>query len=349
MASVDMKQQLLHWASEQGFCSAGIADIGIGEELIRLHHWLNQGYQAEMVYMQKPNRGNIPELYPWAKCALVVAMRVGEPLTVDSDHFTAARYAQGRDYHRVMGDRLSHIQCNLEQTANITSKVCVDTQPVLERELARRAGLGWIGKNGMLISSLYGSHVMLGVLLISDPLPPDQPVSERCGGCERCLHVCPNQALVKPYELDARRCLSYLTLENKHSISNALWPDGHNMLFGCDLCQDCCPFNIPRTAYPLRGAACDVEEMQGHGCSWSFDEIMQILEQNVVGQLHHDRALNRVKRVQILRNLVISARRNQTERRRLHLLALSMYSDADNENDVSLLRDLVMLLADSVQ
>lgn len=349
MDHLAVKNRLFGCVKTLGFCSWGMADITIGDELDHLHTWLQNGYHAYMQYMASANRGDIAKLFPWAKSALVVAMRVGEPVTFALDAFTAARYAQGRDYHRVMRQRLEQVLSDLSKIGIGMGHICVDTQPILERELARRAGIGWIGKNGMLITPQYGSHVMLGAVLLSEPLPFDSSIAERCGRCTRCLSACPNHALVEPYQLNANRCLSYLTLEHKRSIPIELWPDGHHMLFGCDICQDCCPFNTPRVAYPQRGVAADVADMVGLRSCWDLETMLDMLESNRMDSVRDDRALDRVKTPQLVRNLTMAAITSKHELRRLQKLVLRMYADAVNDNDASMLHDLVMLLADSVQ
>ncbi len=349
MEPMMLKQHAMSWAIEAGFCVAGVADITPGDELIKLEDWLKLGYQAEMAYMQSPSRGNIASLYPWSKSALVVGAVAGEPLQHSNDHYTAARYAQGADYHTVISTRLESLAVKLKDCGIELWKVCVDIQPILERELARRAGLGWIGKNSMLINPQYGSHLLLGVLLLDQLLPCDQPSKELCGRCDRCLQTCPNHALVEPYVLDARRCLSYLTLENKKAVGVEQWPSGHKMLFGCDLCQDCCPYNTPTKSYPARGTRSGVDELVGQVCGWSQVEMVEMLEAGTESQIRHGQALDRVKRVQIIRNLTVAAGANHTADTRLQELVLTEYADAKTDQDAAMLLDLVKLLADSVQ
>ncbi len=349
MEPLMLKQRAVSLAMEAGFCVAGVADIGSGDELTRLSGWLELGYHAEMAYMQSPHRGDIATLYPWAESALVVGTLVGEPLPHPDGYFTAVRYAQGADYHTVISTRLEGIAVRLRDCGIGRWKVCVDTQPILERELARRAGLGWIGKNTMLINPQYGSHLLLGVLLLDQQLPCDQPVKQQCGRCERCLQTCPNHALVEPYVLDARRCLSYLTLENKKSIDMKLWPTGHRMLFGCDLCQDCCPYNTPTKTYPDRGASGGLDEFVGLASEWNQSEMVGMLETGSESQIRQGRALDRVKRVQIMRNLTVAACASHTADARLQALVLSEWADARSEQETAMLYDLVMLIADSVQ
>ncbi|MHB1459974.1 MAG: tRNA epoxyqueuosine(34) reductase QueG [Armatimonadota bacterium] len=349
MEPMMLKQHAISWAIEAGFCVAGVADITPGDELTKLESWLELGYHAEMAYMQSPHRGDIEYHFPWAKSALVVGVVAGEPLQHSNDHYTAARYAQGADYHTVISTRLESLAVKLKDCGIELWKVCVDIQPILERELARRAGLGWIGKNSMLINPLYGSHLLLGVLLLDQRLPCDQPIKQQCGRCERCLQTCPNHALVEPYVLDARRCLSYLTLENKKSIDGKLWPTGHMMLFGCDLCQDCCPYNTPTKSYPARGASSGVDEFVGLVSEWSQSEMIEMLETGSEWMIRQSRALDRVKRVQIIRNVTVAACANHTADSRLQELVLTEYADAQTDQDSAVLFDLVMLLADSVQ
>jgi len=178
-----------------------------------------------------------------ARTAIVVAMEYGgrEPSG------PVARYARGTDYHDVMLDRLNDLLGAIRRVSEVpvTGKAYVDTGPILERDLARRAGLGWFGKNTNLINPELGSFFFLGVLLVDLDLDPDEPFeADRCGTCTRCLEACPTAALVEPRVLDATRCISYLTIELKTAIPDELREPIGDLLYGCDICQSCCPWNI---------------------------------------------------------------------------------------------------------
>ncbi len=343
MADIDIKQSCQQLASSLGFCSCGIADVSAGPELAELAQWVACGYHGDMAYMGRDNRGNIQALYPWANSAVVCAMQVGEPM------FTCARYAQGQDYHLVMTERLTTISEALCREYSADTKVCVDTAPILERELARRSGIGWIGKNGMLITPEYGSYVMIGVILTSLEMPFDEAITPKCGKCTKCITACPNQAIVAPYKLDSAKCLSYLTLENKRSIDPRLWPVDHRTLFGCDICQQCCPYNTAHSMHPHRGEASPVEEMKGLQSSWGIDELVELLDQRSLDVFRDNRALSRVKFLHILRNTVVASVRNHDCPISLRKLVLCCYADTIINEEAELLWDLVRLIDDSVQ
>ena len=179
---------------------------------------------------------------PGAKCAIVVALNYGGKQPAG----TVARYARGADYHDVMLERLRELHRWIEQELGraVAGKGYVDTAPVLERDLAQRAGLGWIGKNTMLINPTRGSFFFLGALFVDLDLEPDAPFEmDRCGTCTRCLDACPTHAFVEPRVMDARRCISYLTIEHRSDIAPELRPLMGELVYGCDICQDVCPWN----------------------------------------------------------------------------------------------------------
>ena len=180
---------------------------------------------------------------PEARSVLCVALNYYQGEAPDPSWRPVARYAWGRDYHDVIGPRLERLAAHLAEAAGARSRGYVDTGPVLERDLAARAGLGWIGKNTMLLHPRLGSWFFIGVLLTTAELAHDQPLADRCGTCRACLDACPTGAFVAPYVLDARRCVSYLTIEHRGDIA----PEAHAGMagwqFGCDICQDVCPWN----------------------------------------------------------------------------------------------------------
>jgi epoxyqueuosine reductase len=198
---------------------------------------------------------------PGARTAVCVALNYYQGEPVDPSWRPIARYAWGRDYHDVIGPRLERLATHLADAAGARSRGYVDTGPVLERDLAARAGLGWIGKNTMLLHPALGSWFFIGVLLTTADLVSDAPLADRCGSCRACLDACPTGAFLAPYVLDSRRCISYLTIEHRGDIDPDLHPDMTGWQFGCDVCQDVCPWNRkapptphpefrPRVAYP---------------------------------------------------------------------------------------------------
>lgn len=210
--------------------------------------WIALGLHGEMSYMARTAhlRGDPRALLPEAQSVICVACAYHEPEDPPmlADHVRVARYARRRDYHKVMRKRLMQLGQYLNELVPEASwRVAVDSAPLLEKELAQRAGLGWIGKNTCLINQKLGSELLLGELLTTFPLPPDRPESDHCGRCTACLASCPTQAFLAPYKLDARRCISYLTIEHKSDFSHEASPNLASYLFGCDICQSCCPWN----------------------------------------------------------------------------------------------------------
>jgi epoxyqueuosine reductase len=240
-------------AAELGFARVGIARAeALGEEGERLRAWLGAGRHGAMAWMEESAGVRIdprdPRMLPSAKSVIVMAApyaREGEP--VGPAPGIVARYARGRDYHNVLGRRAKKLAAWL-RTEGFASKAAVDSQPVYERAWAQRAGLGFIGKNCCLIVPGLGSHVLLAVVITSAELATDAPMAERCGSCTRCLDACPTRAFVSARELDARRCISYLTIEHQGAIDAELREGIGDRFLGCDVCQDVCPFN--RTAPP---------------------------------------------------------------------------------------------------
>jgi epoxyqueuosine reductase len=210
-----------------------------------LRHWLEAGHAGTMGYLARrvEERLDPARVLPGARSVLCVALNYFQGEPADASWRPVARYAWGRDYHDVIGPRLERLAGHLAETAGAHSRGYVDTGPVLERDLAARAGLGWIGKNTMLLHPQLGSWFFIGVLLTTAELAHDQPLADRCGTCRACLDACPTGAFVAPYVLDARRCVSYLTIEHRGDIEPAARAGMAGWQFGCDICQDVCPWN----------------------------------------------------------------------------------------------------------
>jgi epoxyqueuosine reductase len=243
--AIGLEQLVKAQAYGLGFDLCGIARLGPVETAAAFDAWIDKGYAGEMAYLsrgaEKRRDSRLP--FPGAISAIVVGMDYGgrEPSG------PIARYARGDDYHDVMTSRLRelHRWLEIEIGRPIAGKEYVDTGPILERDLARRAGLGWFGKNTNLVNPRLGSFFFIGSLLVDLELSPDDPFeSDRCGTCTRCLDACPTNAFAEPRVLDATRCISYLTIELKGDIPEQLRePIGTN-LYGCDICQDVCPYNV---------------------------------------------------------------------------------------------------------
>ena len=228
-----------------GFDLVGITELGPAETAPAFDAWVEAGRAGTMAYLERgaAKRHDTRLPLPGTTHAIVVALDYGgkEPSR------PVARYARGDDYHDVLESRLRELHRRLERDAGraIHGKAYVDTGPLLERDLARRAGLGWFGKNTNLINPQRGSFFFLGALVVDVELATDAPFeAERCGTCTRCIEACPTQAITAPRELDARRCISYLTIELREEIAVELREAIGEMLYGCDICQDVCPYNV---------------------------------------------------------------------------------------------------------
>lgn len=249
----DLATQVKQKALELGFQKLGISATDLSRDRDYLDRWLALGRHGEMAYMARhgSKRSTPEELLPGTVRVIAVRMDYlpesdasARQLLERKDRGYIARYALGRDYHKVIRKRLQRLGQWLATTVEETAyRVFVDSAPVLERAIARNAGLGWIGKHTNLLDRRDGSYFLLGEIYTDIPLPCDAPVSEHCGSCSACIDVCPTAAIVAPYELDARRCISYLTIEQKGSIPVEFRRAIGNRIFGCDDCQLFCPWN----------------------------------------------------------------------------------------------------------
>ncbi|MGH6716956.1 MAG: tRNA epoxyqueuosine(34) reductase QueG, partial [Bradyrhizobium sp.] len=247
------KRQLAARARELGFGRIGVALIDIPDDEQHLLRWLDAGLHGEMDYMRRHGvlRSRPQELVPGTIRVVSARMdywpreaRDAETVLGDAESGYVSRYALGRDYHKVMRAALARLAKELaEGIGPFGYRVCVDSAPVLEKALARNAGLGWIGKHTNLISRDAGSWFFLGEILTDLPLPADEAASAHCGTCTSCIAACPTAAIVGPYRLDARRCISYLTIEHHSAIPVELRAAIGNRIYGCDDCQLVCPWN----------------------------------------------------------------------------------------------------------
>ena len=240
------------WGRELGFSAIGFTDTELAAEETRLLAWLTAGRHGEMDYMARhgPRRARPAELVPGtirvitARLDYLPRARDAAAVLSDSRKAYLSRYALGRDYHRMLRSRLQRLVDRISEAAGeFRHRVFTDSAPVLEVALAAKSGLGWRGKHTLLLTREAGSFFFLGEIYTDLPLPVDAPASEHCGTCHACIDVCPTHAIVAPYELDARRCISYLTIELKGSIPEALRPLIGNRVYGCDDCQLACPWN----------------------------------------------------------------------------------------------------------
>lgn len=248
-----LAQSIKDWGRELGFQQVGIADVHLGEHEAHLQRWLEAGFQGEMDYMAAhgSKRSHPEELVPGTLRVVSLRMdylpgdtqmsqRLAQP-----EQAYISRYALGRDYHKLIRKRLQQLAERIQQAIGpFGYRAFVDSAPVLEKAIAEKAGLGWIGKNTLVLNRKAGSWFFLGELFVDLPLPVDAAHgSEHCGRCSACLDICPTNAFAGPYRLDARRCISYLTIELKGSIPEDLRAPIGNRVFGCDDCQIVCPWN----------------------------------------------------------------------------------------------------------
>jgi len=241
------------WGNALGFQTVGISDTHLDAAEAHLLRWLAEGHHGAMDYMAKhgAKRARPGELVPGTARVISVRMnyypehaRNAQEVLADGSRAFISRYALGRDYHKVLRNRLEQLAQQIRDAAGeCQCRVFTDSAPVLEVELAQKAHLGWRGKHTLLLSREQGSWFFLGEIFVDLPLPPDAAHGDHCGTCRSCLDICPTQAITAPYRLDARRCISYLTIELKDSIPVELRPLMGNRIYGCDDCQLVCPWN----------------------------------------------------------------------------------------------------------
>ena len=249
-------ERLREWARELGFASLGVADVDLSDAEPGLLAWLAAGHHGEMDYMARHGmkRAQPAELVAGTVSAVMVTLDYApqDPDWVaqawrtlaDPERAFVSRYALGRDYHKVVRQRLGRLAARIEGELGLFGhRVFCDSAPVMEVELARRAGLGWRGKHTLLLDARRGSSFFIGTLYTDMPLAAGAPAGDHCGRCRRCIDACPTGAIVAPYRLDARRCISYLTIELKGPIPEPLRPAIGNRIYGCDDCQLACPWN----------------------------------------------------------------------------------------------------------
>ena len=264
-----LTQRIQAHAHELGFERIGIIPAAHSETITRYRQWVENGYAGKMHYLERhlPLKSDVRQLLTEAKSVISLAMNyytVDPPKTLaeDPERAQISRYAWGDDYHQLIRERLVALVEFIKQTAEaeLKTRVCVDTAPVIEREYAQKAGIGWIGKNTNLIHWRSGSWYFLSEILVSVDLESEAPAPRgSCGTCTRCIEECPTDAIIEPNLLDSRLCISYLTIELKESIPKQLRPKMGNLIFGCDICQEVCPWNskaVPTTEpafYPRDG------------------------------------------------------------------------------------------------
>jgi epoxyqueuosine reductase len=310
MSSSRLSQQIKQRATELGFAACGIAPAEPSQTHKHLQSWLSHKFNATMNWMAREDavekRADVRHVLPGAQSVVCVAMHYRTEQEWDeAAHGKVARYARGTDYHDFMTARLRELLAWLQAETGCNGRVYVDTGPLLERELARRAGLGWVGKNTMLLSRELGSYFLLGEILVDIELEYDRPhVEQFCGSCTRCLDACPTQAFEAPYVLNANKCISFQTIENRERAPQELSTRFGDWLFGCDVCQEVCPWNGKSTAHS------NEPEL------WARDEFPTLLETLLMPQEEFSRRfkgspLKRPKRRGMKRNTLGVLRRRK--------------------------------------
>ena len=298
--------QIRHWSKALGFQQLGITDTDLSLAEQHLARWLTQGRHGEMEFMHRhgSKRTHPAELVPGTQRVISVRMNYlpdePDPSAILNDPARAfiSRYALGRDYHKLMRNRLQKLAKRIEgEVGAFGYRAFVDSAPVMEKALAEKAGLGWIGKHSNLLNRTAGSWFFLGELYTDLPLPVDQPVEAHCGDCEACMDCCPTAAILAPYQVDARRCISYLTIELKGAIPESLRPLVGNRIYGCDDCQQVCPWN--RFATPT--AEQDFMPRQGLDTAtlvelfrWTEAEFLSRTEGSAIRRIGHRRWLRNI-------------------------------------------------------
>jgi epoxyqueuosine reductase len=300
--SVELSMRIKQEALTLGFSACGIAAPDyLKDDASHLTEWLSQGMHAGMHYMQNhfEKRTDPRQLMPNAKSIIAVLFNYFPHSNLDEDNsLIISKYAYGKDYHTVVKERLRSLQLFIkEKVPQSMMRIFVDSAPVLERAWAALAGLGWIGKNTSLISPEYGSFLFIGEIITDFELEYDVPGKDHCGKCTKCLKACPTNAIVSPRKIDSNRCISYCTIENKGPISENLRGKFNNRIFGCDICQDVCPWNhmaIPQNIPELQPSS----DLIAMTCNdW------QNLTEEKYKELFHNSAVKRAKYTSFKRNI----------------------------------------------
>lgn len=311
MRDIHLKQDLMAYARSLGFERVGVTSssplLKEGEFLSR---WLAEGRAGEMGYLERQSerRSRPADLLPGAKSVIALAMTYGHGDGESTNEGRIARYAWGKDYHKVIGKRLDSFVRYLEALSpDCKCRTFVDTGPLLERGLAQRAGLGFIGKNTMLITKGMGSWVFLASVVSTLELPADAPDERTCGECRLCIDACPTQAITAPFELDPRRCIAYLTIESERAIPEGLRPKMGGWIFGCDICQEACPHNTIK-ALPSPQPSPLYEGRGSKGEGWlTLSRILDIQSDEEFRQGFEGTPLMRSGREGLLRNACVAA------------------------------------------
>lgn len=302
-----LADDIKRWGRELGFADIGITDTDLSQVESGHQEWIAKGFHGEMDYMAKhgTKRTRPAELVPNTIRVISARLDYLPPKTKDSwqvinngEQAFISRYALGRDYHKVVRNKLQKL-CDKIQlaTQNVEYRAFTDSAPVLEVALAEKAGLGWRGKHTLLINKDHGSWFFLGEIYTNLPLPIDQPATNHCGTCTSCIDICPTQAITAPYEVDARRCISYLTIELKNSIPIELRPLIGNRVYGCDDCQLTCPWNkfaetTQENDFHVRHGLDDITLIECF--SWTEEEFKQKMAGSAIYRIGYEQWLRNI-------------------------------------------------------
>src|SRR6267143_1275293 len=342
MNHISDTQWVVERAKSIGFDRCGVARTERFPELAQSSEWLARGYGGEMKYLADPRRSDPQSALPGVRSVIVCLLNYNTayPLSTESTPQNdqeeprgwISRYAWGRDYHQVLRDRLDRLVDSVREhfSGPFEARSYVDTGPVQERALAKHAGLGWLGKNTLLLNETLGSFFFLGVILTTLDLPPslgpnELPPPDLCGNCRQCLDACPTQAFVEPYVMDARKCISYLTIELRGPIPEEFREPMGNHVFGCDICQDVCPWN-------RRAAISPIQEFQPRILSSQDDNQPELLD---FRDAFRDSPIKRTKWRGLIRNACnalgnSSPPRGTTTRTRITALLEKLASSPDS-------------------
>ena len=302
-----LAKEIKQWGIELGFQQLGICDTELSKAEERLSQWLAQGYHGKMAWMARHGSKRTRPAELVHDTIRIISVRMDyrpaekgspEALLAQDEKAYLSRYALGRDYHKLLRQRLQKLAHRIEAAiGRFGYRVFVDSAPVMEKPIAVKAGLGWIGKHTNIINQDAGSWFFLGEIYIDVPLPVDRPAADHCGSCERCIEVCPTRAIVAPYQVDARRCISYLTIELEGAIPLEFRAAMGNRIYGCDDCQWCCPWNR------FSQATSETDFLPRNGLdtasllslfAWDEEEFLSRLEGSAIRRIGHERWLRNI-------------------------------------------------------
>ena len=295
-------QLIKRLAKQIGFSSCGISRARfLHEEEKNFEDWLNQGYQGTMSYLERnfDKRLDPTKLVPGAKSIISLTFNYFPPKKIfDDNSFLISKYAYGKDYHIIIKDKLKALFSQMKkEVGDIEGRVFVDSAPIHERAWAKISGLGWIGKNSLLLNKKMGSYFFLAEIVCDLDLEYDSTISDHCGTCTKCIDACPTDAITQAQVVDANRCISYLTIENKNEIPKELSKSFNNYIFGCDICQDVCPWNKFSTSHNER------EFLPKEELSKMSKKDWQELTHETFNKIFKNSAVNRTKFQGLIRNI----------------------------------------------